>query len=73
MTNPTQDNILDEILKKYSYAVQDLIAGHTPFDDSVQASRYVSEAKKTLKSTILYLLYMGVVSFLIYVWVMGSV
>lgn len=44
-TTPTKSSgELEEILKAYSLAVQALIAGHTPFDDGVEASRYRCEA-----------------------------
>lgn len=43
MPDMNQPN-LQAILKQYSFAVQDLIAGHTPFDDTKDANRWSGEA-----------------------------
>jgi hypothetical protein len=47
-----QSNSIDSILTDYSFAVQDLIAGHKPFDDGKEASRYRAQAKAQLEQLI---------------------
>lgn len=48
-TNPV-DGEIDAILKRYSFAVQELHAGVKPFDDGVEAGRYRSEAKAAISN-----------------------
>jgi|GEM_PF-6156842 len=42
------DGNLDEILKRYSLAVQGLHAGVKPIDDGIEANRYRQEAKRAI-------------------------
>ena len=50
--NTPSSETVDETLKAYSFAVQDLIANHKPFDDGVEAGRYRAEAKHSLRQAI---------------------
>lgn len=49
---PAKSADLDEVLATYSLRVQELIAGHTPFDDGKEASRWRANAKAAIEALI---------------------
>lgn len=50
MTNSKKDSELEEILRIYSIAVQELHAGVVPFDDGIEAGRWRAEALQAINS-----------------------
>jgi hypothetical protein len=52
MNQSTFREIVEKILAKYSNDVQSLIAGHTPFNDGVEADRWRTQAQEAISNLV---------------------